>query len=85
MVDLINKINGVSCISPQGAFYVFANIKKTKLSDIEFADKILKDVGIAVCPGSYFGKYGEGYVRFCFANSTENIQEGLKKLIEYFN
>ncbi len=85
MVDLINKINGVSCISPQGAFYVFANIKKTKLSDIEFADKILKDVGIAVCPGSYFGKYGEGYVRFCFANSTENIQEGLNKLIEYFN
>ena len=85
MVDLINKINNVSCITPDGAFYIFANIKKTGLTDVEFVDEMLKNVGVALCPGSFFGKSGEGYVRFCFANSLENIEKGLRKIINYFD
>jgi aminotransferase len=46
---------------------------------------MLKNVGVALCPGSFFGKSGEGYVRFCFANSLENIEKGLRKIINYFD
>ncbi len=80
MVVMLNDIKGVSCIMPQGAFYAFANIKKTGLNDLEFADRILREVGVAVCPGSFFGDYGKGYVRFCYANSMQNIERGMKKL-----
>ena len=85
MVYLINKIKNVSCKSPDGAFYIFANIKKTGLSDVEFVDIMLKEVGVALCPGSFFGDSGRGYVRFCFANSIENIEKGLNKIIKYFD
>ena len=84
MVDLINQIKNVSCKTPKGAFYIFANIKKTGLSDIEFTDIALKEVGVAVCPGSFFGEGGEGYIRFCFAASLDDIETGISKLIDYF-
>jgi aspartate aminotransferase len=80
MVKLINDIPYVSCVSPQGAFYVFANIKETGLSDIEFCDLILSEVSVAACPGSFFGKYGEGYVRFCFANSEKKIRIAIERI-----
>ena len=80
MVGMLNQANGVSCIMPQGAFYAFANVKKSGMNDLEFADYILREAGIAACPGSFFGEYGKGYVRFCYANSIENIERGLNKL-----
>lgn len=81
---LVNNINGISAKLPDGAFYLFANIKETGMNDIEFANKILNDVGVATCPGSYFGQYGAGYVRFCFANSTNNIKKGISRINEIF-
>lgn len=80
MVSLINKISKISCVSPRGAFYVFANISKTNMSDIEFCDFILENAGVAACPGSYFGENGKDFVRFCFANSSENIEEAMLRI-----
>lgn len=84
MVGMLNEVKGVSCLYPKGAFYAFANIKNSGMSDIEFADHILREAGVAACPGSFFGKHGEGYVRFCFANSQENIRKGISKLQALF-
>lgn len=85
MVEMLNQVEGVSCISPKGAFYAFANIKRTGMTDIEFCDHILKEAGIAACPGSYFGEHGAGYARFCFANSSDSIRRGIAKLQTLFN
>lgn len=85
MVSMLNEISGISCISPKGAFYVFANVSKTNFNDTEFCDFILDNAGVAACPGSYFGDSGKGYVRFCFANSEQNIKKGLLKLKKLFD
>lgn len=84
MVSLINEIPQLSCVKPKGAFYVFVNVKKTGMTDLEFCDYVLSELGVAACPGSYFGKFGEGYVRFCFANSQENIKEAMKRIKKNF-
>lgn len=84
MVKLVNEIPNISCKSPDGAFYIFANIKKTNMSDEEFSDLILEQIGVATCPGSFFGDQGKGYVRFCFANSQENIIEGMARIKKFF-
>lgn len=84
LVGMLNRVKCVSCLYPMGAFYAFANVKKSGMTDIEFADYILHEAGVAACPGSFFGKYGEGYVRFCFANSSENIKKGMDRLQELF-
>ena len=84
MVEYLNKIEGVSCILPHGAFYAFANIKKTGMDDIEFSRYLLEEVGVATCPGSYFGPAGQGFVRFCFANSIENINRGMIRVQKLF-
>lgn len=84
MVGMLNQIKGVSCLYPKGAFYAFANVKKSGKMDIEFSDYILHKAGVAACPGSYFGQYGEGYVRFCFANSSANIEKGMSRLQALF-
>lgn len=73
LVTGLNRIDGVSCLLPDGAFYAFANVKGTGLSSIEFSDVLLSQFGVAACPGIYFGSAGEGYVRFCFARSMTNI------------
>ena len=85
MVNLLNRINGVSCIRPEGAFYAFANIQRTGLDSEKFSNLVLNEVGVATCPGHYFGPSGEGYVRFCFANSITNISEGVNRLIKFFD
>ena len=86
IVDGLNKIDGITCLKPQGAFYVYPNITGTGLTSQEFADIMLEQAGVACLAGTAFGKYGEGYVRFSYANSVENIQEALgrieKKLAE---
>ena len=81
MVKMLNQVEGVSCIMPEGAFYAFANVKKTGMTDIEFADFILREGGIAACPGSFFGEHGKGFVRFCYANSIENIERGMRIML----
>ena len=78
----LNKIKGITCKKPQGAFYVFPNVKSFKMESKKFADHILQKAGVAVLSGTSFGAYGEGYVRLSFANSVENIQKALKRIEE---
>ena len=82
IVDGLNEIEGISCLRPKGAFYVFPNITGTGMKSQELADKVLNDAGVACLSGTCFGKFGEGYLRFSYANSLENIQEGLKRIRE---
>lgn len=84
IVDGLNSIRGISCLKPGGAFYVFPNITGTGLTSEEFSKFVLSEVGVATCPGNFFGKAGEGYVRFCFANSEENIEEAIVRLKKLF-
>ncbi|MCK4916566.1 MAG: aminotransferase class I/II-fold pyridoxal phosphate-dependent enzyme, partial [Candidatus Eisenbacteria sp.] len=85
IVDGLNDIKGFSCLRPKGAFYVFPNITKTGMKSQEIADKILNEAGVACLSGTCFGSFGEGFIRFSYANSLENIKEALsriKKLME---
>jgi aspartate/methionine/tyrosine aminotransferase len=79
IVDGLNKLPGVHCLKPQGAFYAFPNIRGTGKSSEELANSFL-DFGVAVLPGSAFGKYGEGYLRLSYANSIANIQRALERM-----
>ncbi len=80
IVDGLNAIEGVSCIKPLGAFYVFPNVSQLPLSCQDLSDYLLEDAGVAVLPGTAFGKYGDGYLRLSYANSLENIQEALDRM-----
>jgi aspartate/methionine/tyrosine aminotransferase len=82
IVSGLNSLPGISCQNPSGAFYVFPNITKLGLSSQEAADLFLDKAGVATLPGSAFGRYGEGYLRLCYANSLENIQLALEKMGE---
>lgn len=80
LVEGLNSIPNIQCIKPEGAFYVFANIKKTGKSSEEIAEFLLKDARVAVLPGNNFGKYGEGYIRLCYATNLENIKKGISRI-----
>ena len=80
IVDGLNSINGITCNNPGGAFYVFPNISGTGLNGTQFADKCLYDAGVAIVPGTSFGKSAKDFVRFSFANSYENIEKALEKI-----
>lgn len=80
-VKLINNIDALSVYKPDGAFYLFINIKKLSNDSMEFSKKLLEKKGVAVVPGVGFGS--EGYVRFSFATDIESIKEGIKRLEEF--
>lgn len=80
LVDLINDMPIVHCLYPEGAFYVMVNIVNSGLTDVEFSKRLLQEELVATCPGSYFGEYGAGYIRICFANSMSNIKVGMSKM-----
>lgn len=80
IVEGLNKLPGFSCKKPRGAFYVFPNIKGTGMKSRELMEFILEDAGVACLPGTDFGSYGEGYLRFSYANSIPNIQRALEKI-----
>jgi aspartate/methionine/tyrosine aminotransferase len=73
----LNDIPGITCLEPQGAFYVFPNITGTGLSSAELQGRLLADAGVAALAGTAFGRWGEGFLRFSYANSVENIQAAL--------
>lgn len=81
-VKAINEIDGISCLKPKGAFYIFINCKSLGMKSAELADYLLENAKIALVPGDVFGPGGEGYLRMSFANSYENIVEGCKRLSE---
>ena len=80
IVNGLNAIPGISCRTPKGAFYVFPNITGTGLTSEEAEDKFLNEAGVAALKGTSFGSNGEGYLRFSYANSTENILEALDRI-----
>ncbi len=81
-VKAINEIDGLSCVCPKGAFYIFINIKQLPMTSAEFAEYLLTTAKIACVPGDVFGAGGKGYLRMSFANSYENIVEGCRRLKE---
>jgi aspartate/methionine/tyrosine aminotransferase len=79
-VEGINKIKGFSARVPAGAFYVFPNITQTGFNSKQLADLLLEEAGVACLAGTAFGKFGEGYLRFSIANSTENLEKALDRI-----
>jgi aspartate aminotransferase len=79
-VDGLNSIPGIHCLKPLGAFYLFPNISGTGLASEEFANRLLNEAGVAALPGTAFGDYGAGYLRFSFANSLANIESALERI-----
>jgi aspartate aminotransferase len=80
VVEGLNSIPGIRCSVPAGAFYAFPNIAGTGMSSRELADLLLYEAGVACLSGTAFGSYGEGYLRFSYANSLENIREALARI-----
>ena len=80
IVKGLNEIPGFRCSVPPGAFYAFPNITGTGMSSKELANFLLNEAGVACLSGSAFGQYGEGYLRFSYANSLENILEAIERI-----
>lgn len=80
MVAGMNAIPGFRCTKPEGAFYVFPNITGTGWDSRKMADYILNEAGVACISGTAFGEYGEGFIRFSYANSLENLQDALRRV-----
>ncbi len=80
-VRLFNEIDGISVLKPDGAFYLFVNIKEISNDSLSFAKELLESKGVAVVPGVGFGS--EGYFRFSFASSIESIREGIRRIAEF--
>lgn len=79
----LNEAPGVRCVMPKGAFYAFPNISGTGLSAKEMQDRLLSEKGVAVIAGTSFGAHGEGYVRFSYANSLENIERAMDRFDDF--
>ena len=82
IVNGLNAIDGLSCTMPSGAFYAFPNAKRLDGNSKRLADYLLNDAGVACLSGTAFGDAGQGYLRFSYANSVENITEGLRRIRE---
>ncbi|MAG47239.1 aromatic amino acid aminotransferase [archaeon] len=84
---IVKRLNdlGLRTRTPNGAFYAFANIKHLKMKSYNFADKLLKKSKVAVVPGTEFGKYGEGYIRFSYATDLSKIKTGLDRVEKFIN
>ncbi|MEO8099844.1 MAG: pyridoxal phosphate-dependent aminotransferase [Acidobacteriota bacterium] len=80
IVKGLNEIPGFRCTLPKGAFYAFPNVKDTGIPSKDLAHMLLYDAGVACLDGRGFGEYGEGFLRFSYANSLENIQEALRRI-----
>jgi len=76
----LNQVPGFRCALPGGAFYAFANITGTGMKSKELADYLLYDAGISCLSGTAFGEYGEGYIRFSYANSYENLMDAVERI-----
>jgi aspartate/methionine/tyrosine aminotransferase len=79
----LNKLPGVSCVVPKGAFYAFPNIKGTGWKAKELANALLNETGVVTIGGPDFGTLGEGYLRLSYANSTENILKALDRMGDF--
>jgi len=81
LIKGLNSLPNISCAIPEGAFYAFANISKTKLNGFDFCEMMLKKAGVCLCPGECFGEFGHKYVRLSYANVEEStIGEAIEKM-----
>jgi aspartate/methionine/tyrosine aminotransferase len=80
IVRLLNDLPGVRCADAAGAFYAFPNVEGTGMSAREAQDRFLNDAGVATVAGTSFGRWGEGYLRFSYANSLENIEAAIGRI-----
>ncbi len=83
VVDGLNRLPGISCATPKGAFYAFPNVKRTGWKAKPLASALLEDAAVALIGGPDFGILGEGYVRVSYANSTQNILRALERIGEF--
>ena len=81
--DGLNTLAGFRCARPEGAFYAFANITGTTIRSRQLADRLLQEAGVACLSGTAFGAYGEGYLRFSYANSYERLMEAVERIREF--
>jgi len=84
LVDGLNRLPGVRCARPRGAFYVFPNITGTRRPSAEVAERLLTEAGVAALSGAAFGAHGEGYLRFSYANSESNLRLALERMRPLF-
>jgi aspartate aminotransferase len=84
MLEMVNAIPGVHAQKPQGAFYIFPNVKAFGLSSKQIAFRLIDEAGVAVLAGTDFGMGGEGYIRLVYAVSMEMIEEGMEKISGWF-
>ena len=80
MVAGLNTVDGITCDTPDGAFYAFADISGTGLTSQQFTDRLVERAGVAVVAGTAFGSQGEGYVRVTYACADEDIEEGMERM-----
>jgi aspartate/methionine/tyrosine aminotransferase len=80
VVDGLNAIDGITCVRPQGAFYVFPNVSAIDPDGRAFAEHLLQEAGVAVLAGAAFGQHGRGHLRLSYANSLDNLQEALRRI-----
>jgi aspartate/methionine/tyrosine aminotransferase len=85
VVAELNKLPGVSCTTPKGAFYAFPNIKNTGWKSKKLASSLLEESGVATIGGPDFGILGEGYMRLSYANSAENILKAIGRMGEFLS
>ena len=78
--DSLKDVKGLKLLEPKGAFYVFINIEETGMNEVDFCNYILEEAGVAIVPGSSFGKYGKGFVRMCYACSYEQIEIAMNRI-----
>jgi len=80
VVERLNALPGVSCVTPKGAFYAFPNIKETGWQAKPLAKALLEEAGVATIGGPDFGIHGEGYIRLSYANSLDNIERAIERI-----
>jgi aspartate aminotransferase len=85
IVDGLNRLPGVSCRQPAGAFYAFPNVSALPLPAGELARRLLDEAGVATLPGASFGRAGEGYLRLSYASSEENLRRALERMREFLS
>lgn len=83
VVELLNDLPGVSCVTPKGAFYAFPNVSDTGWKAKKLASSLLEDAGVAVIGGPDFGVLGEGFIRVSYANSSENIRRAVNRIQKF--
>ncbi|GAB4534749.1 MAG: pyridoxal phosphate-dependent aminotransferase [Anaerolineae bacterium] len=82
LVETLETIDGIHCVRPRGAFYVFPSVKKLGVDDEKLASYLLHEASVALVPGSAFGEYGQGHLRLSYANSYQNIATAVERIAE---